>query len=50
VVFHQRGAVLHPVAVVEVEHAVDVAHLAKVDVAADVAVEAAPAGVGCPSR
>ena len=39
----QRGAALHPVAVVAVEDAVDVAHLGMVDVAADHAVDAAPA-------
>ena len=39
----QRRAALHPVAVVAVEDAVDVADLGLMDVAADHAVDAAPA-------
>ena len=44
-VFHQRGAAFDPVAVVAVQHAVDGADLRLVDVTADDAVEAAPAGL-----
>ena len=43
----ERGQALDPVAVVGVEHAVDVAHLGVVDVAADHAVDAAPARLAC---
>ncbi len=42
-VLHQRRQALDPVAVVAVQHAVDVAHLGVVDVAADDALHAAPA-------
>ena len=42
-ILDQRGAALHPVAVVAVEDAVDVADLGVMDVAADHAVDAAPA-------
>ncbi|MEW5305777.1 MAG: hypothetical protein WDW36_008295 [Sanguina aurantia] len=41
VVFGQGRAVLDPVAVIEIQHATDVAHLAKVDMTADVAIEPA---------
>ena len=44
VVFHQRGAALYPVAVVQIQHAVDLAHFRVMDVAAYDAVETAPAG------
>src|SRR3546814_462691 len=44
VVLGQRGAVFHPVAVVAVQHAIDFANAAKMNVAADMAVEALCAG------
>ena len=45
-VLHRRGAAFHPIAVVDVEDAVDEAAAGLVDVAADNAVVAALAGLG----
>jgi hypothetical protein len=45
-VLDQRGAAFHPVAVVAIQRAVDLAHLGAVDMAADHAVVAALARFG----
>src|SRR3546814_2969782 len=45
-VLDQRRAAFHPIAVVDVEHAVDHAHLGGVDMAADDSVDALAPGLG----